>query len=107
MMFGFLKKKLLVEKEEYEFYYAYLENIARTREIKAIQFEIFMEFYRNLDTIQINDKDYKCSKVTYNGKGKWVCCKGDMNTNEALYKLADAFYSDNLPEGINRGNSST
>ena len=69
-----------------------MKNIIRSRANKAIQFEIFMEFYQNLDTIFINGEDYKYSKVTYRGKCQYVCCKGYMNMREALWKLADEFY---------------
>ena len=93
-IFDFLNKKPTIKKLKDDFYYNYLENMIRTREIKHIQFEIFMEFYQNLNTIHINGNDYMFSKVTYNGKTKAACCKDNMNIEEALYKLANAFYEE-------------
>ena len=93
-IFDFLNKEPATKKLEYDRDYAFCKHLERSRAIKNIQFEIFMEFYQNLDTVKINGQDYKCSKVTYNGKSKWACCHSDMKAEKALYKLADAFYKE-------------
>ena len=93
-IFDFLNKDPAIKKPEYDRDYAFCKHLERSRAIKNIQFEIFMEFYQNLDTVKINGQDYKYSKVTYNGKTQNAYCKGDMNTEKALYKLADAFYKE-------------
>ena len=78
--------------------------------IDEIIFDIFMEFYRNLEFVEWSKKSKKKklfiitshpegfyrTKVEYNGQKTWAVFFDMRQSGEALYKLASRFYKEEV-----------